>query len=432
MSPENYPGIAYLNSLQQWHGAKGFNLDNISLVLNLMGNPQDRPMSVHVAGTNGKGSVSVAIASILGHAGLEVALNTSPHLADQRERFVRDGMWISETELSEAGLRLKETCENSGVKLSYHEAVTAVFFEVSKSSDWTVVEVGLGGRLDASNVLSQPRVGVITSVALDHQHILGSTLREIAIEKAGIIKPGQAVVLGALNPEAAEAVMEVADRQSARVLMMGRDFKVEPQGENSFRLAWSAEHLPAVTFSPSLKGAHQIENMAVAAASAQVIGVETIDCFRGIQNVFWPGRLELVRTQQREVWFDCAHNVAGIEALTSFLDTRLTSKPDIIFGALKTKEWKKMVDILIPYIVFWNIVEPESSQAVEGSQIEEYLLSRGCCVKNFGDLRAAAIAELVGVKEGRSLLVAGSAYLAGHLRALLGVPTRPLWQRRQN
>ena len=202
-------GLEYLQSLESWDFKSPFSQNNISTVLDYLGKPQDKPRALHVAGTNGKGSVSAMMSSILKQAGYSVGTNISPHLMNVNERFIINGEAIDDARLSEALSIVKGAVEATEAPLSYHEALTAAAFYAFKDLDWIVMEVGLGGRLDASNVIAKPEIAFITSIGLDHQDILGHTLEAIAKEKAGIIKEGSHVVLGDIAPEPFEVISSI-------------------------------------------------------------------------------------------------------------------------------------------------------------------------------------------------------------------------------
>ena len=204
-------GLDYLATLTRWDGTGEFNLTALSRVLNYFGNPQDKVPSIHVGGTNGKGSVCVTTAAIIGAAGYRCGLATSPHLSRINERIVIDGHEVDDYSLSTLALELERSCVRKKETLTYHEALTAMsflaFFE--NKVDWMVVEVGLGGTLDASNVISKPEISVITTIDFDHEDILGNSLRLIAREKAGIIKNGSRVVIGPMSAEAREIILKI-------------------------------------------------------------------------------------------------------------------------------------------------------------------------------------------------------------------------------
>ena len=270
---------------------------------------------MHIAGTNGKGSVTAMVDAALRAAGHRSARYTSPHLVDLAERFVIDGRPVGQDALVTAVADVRDAIDGLlaeralTVQPTFFEVTTAVAFELFRRAgvEVAVVEVGLGGRLDATNVVS-PIATAITSIAFDHQKYLGSTLRAIAFEKAGIIKPGVPVVVGELDPEAATVIERIADERGAELIRTSaRD---------------------AADFTVGLPGAHQLANAAVAARlltllDARGISVSPEAIAAGLAHPEWPGRLDLRRLPDgREVLLDAAHNPAGAAALASYLQRK--------------------------------------------------------------------------------------------------------------
>ncbi|NDC36498.1 MAG: hypothetical protein EBZ48_00415 [Proteobacteria bacterium] len=414
-------GLDYLESLAPWRGQGGFGVEKLRRVMERLGNQQDRTKTVHVAGTNGKGSVSAAIASILGNSGGKVLLNTSPHLIKVNERICIDGAPVSDGELSAALERIRDCANGLGVSLSHFEAITGAAFLLCESCriDWSVFEVGLGGRLDATNIIKAPEVTGIVSIDFDHEAILGDTLGKIACEKAGIIKPGVPVVVGKMAPEAEAEILRIASDRSASALVFGRDFSITRSSEGKVR--FSSTNFGEMEFTPSLPGLHQAENMAVAAAMARKIGLP--------KEVKWPARLSFHKIGNRTVIFDSAHNPAGIQSLISFLDAKGISGIEIIFGAIGTKRWVEMVDLLRPYISYWRLLEPNSSDAVENRVIANHLSGFGISIQQLSDNHAEILDIFSGARSDVPILVTGSMYLVGKVMEILGVPIQRLWKR---
>jgi dihydrofolate synthase / folylpolyglutamate synthase len=421
---EERTGLQYLYSLAQWQGKGDFGLDDILKVLAELGDPQDSIPSIHIAGTNGKGSVSAALASILGSAGYRVGLTISPHLEHPRERIIIDGLPISDDFLEEQALILKETSERIGVNLSFHEGMTALAFMAfaSQRLDYIVLEVGLGGTRDSTNVIKQSKVAAIVTIDYDHVEILGPSLADIARQKAGIIKGGETVVMGALPPEAEAAVQEVANKKHSKVHVLGTDFDVSVN-DHSFRLS-SGQSFTAV---PALQGSHQYHNMAVASEIASLLNISVESIRQGIESVYWPGRLESVG---KGLLLDCAHNPAGIRTLISFLDSQCLKDITLVFGVLNTKGWREMADLLSPRVKSWFIIEPPSKNAVGAHEIKEYLSSIGVKeVRTFSDYDE--LSEELNRVEGMRI-VSGSMYMLAEVRRRLQIPSRPYWIRRVN
>ncbi len=433
-------GHQYLGSLRPWNGRGDFSLEGIREVLKRLDNPQDAVPSVHIAGTNGKGSVSAAIASILGQCGYRVGMNISPHLEKMNERIVIDGLSCSDDFIGEFAYEVKQASNKALVELSFHEAITALAFLGFREIgvEWTVMEVGLGGRLDASNVISRPAATAIVTISFDHQAILGDTLGKIASEKAGIIKPGSPLVTGVLPREAAIVISEKA--KGVPHYQFGRDFDARVlNGDGQLRFEyWGKDFLPgknlSFEYSTLLPGVHQGHNLAVAATLGLVVGCSVDAVKKGIEGVFWPGRLEVIRSQDSEIIIDCAHNIAGVKAFISFLDSRGARNIDLTFGVLDTKDWKEMMQALAPYVRTWRLLKPESERALPLGLIRSELALSGTEIRieSYEDDYERCLRDLMADSQGGTAFVTGSMYMVGRLRSMLSVPERAIWTRSAN
>ena len=223
-----HEGLKYLSSLAPWKGKGGFTLDKMRALMAELGNPQDTYHSVHIAGTNGKGSVTVALAAMAGAAGFRTGMTISPHLGTMNERIVIDGAPITDELLDIQATKVAEAQERLNIELSFFEGITACAFLAfhAVGVDWAILEVGLGGRLDATNVVRSPRACVIVSIDFDHQDILGPTLECIASEKAGIIKPRAPVYVGSVSKEARDVIYARARSLDAPIYFVGQDFSL--------------------------------------------------------------------------------------------------------------------------------------------------------------------------------------------------------------
>jgi dihydrofolate synthase/folylpolyglutamate synthase len=390
--------LAYLYGLEQF-GIK-FGLDNISALISRLGHPERRFQSIHVAGTNGKGSVTAMVAAALRAAGRRSARYTSPHLVDLTERFVIDGVPVTTEALIAAVDHVRRAAEalradgGLDVQPTFFEVTTAVAFELFQRAgvEVAVLEVGLGGRLDATNVVS-PIATAITSIALDHERHLGSTLREIAFEKAGIIKPGVPVVAGVLDAEADAVIARVADERGAELIRATPD--------------------DAAPFAIGLKGAHQIGNAAVAVKLLRIVGVPDHAIAIGLANPSWPGRLDLRRLPDgREILLDAAHNPAGAAALASYLKTAMPGKPPLVFAAMKDKDARRMFAALLPAVGALIVTRAENARSADPAALVE--LARATAP----DLNIGAAASIDdALREAWQLstriVVAGSIFLLG-------------------
>jgi dihydrofolate synthase/folylpolyglutamate synthase len=336
--------LQYLFSLEQF-GIK-FGLENIAAIVARLGHPERTFTSVHVAGTNGKGSVTAMVDASLRAAGHKSARYTSPHLVDLSERFVIDGRPVAQDDLRAAVSDVRDVIDSlrGGGELeaqpTFFEVTTAVAFELFRRAhvDVAVLEVGLGGRLDATNVVAPPQLvaTAITSIAFDHQLYLGGSLREIAFEKAGIVKPGVPLVVGPLAAEAWTAIESIARERGAPIIQAAPE---------------DAAGVPI-----GLSGAHQIANAAVAIRLLQIVDahglrVPSAAIDAGLAEPGWPGRLEARSLPGgRELLLDAAHNPAGAAALASYLEREAGAKRPLVFAAMRDKDLAGMFLALLPAV----------------------------------------------------------------------------------
>ena len=359
--------LAWLSGLE-FFGIK-LGLHNISVLLESLGHPERAFTVIHVGGTNGKGSVTAMADSALRAAGLRSARYTSPHLVDLTERFVVDGHPVDSQFLAAVvdDVRSRVADLQARGELShpptFFEATTAAAFEVFRRHkvNIAVCEVGLGGRLDATNVV-RPLVTAITSIGLDHQQHLGSTIEAIAAEKAGIIKPTVPVVVGPMAPEARAIITAQARERDAPVIDAWHGVlasPVNPQSAigQSTRLRVLTPRSDYGEIALALSGPHQIDNAVVAirtleAVSDKIRAVTTASIKRGLSEVVWPGRLDLRRLGHgREVLLDAAHNPDGASALAQALaDDRSWSRPPLVFAVMQDKDAAAMLRVLLPVV----------------------------------------------------------------------------------
>ena len=357
--------LAWLFGLEQF-GIK-FGLDNISGIVAALGHPERAFRSVHVAGTNGKGSVTAMVDAALRAAGHRSARYTSPHLVDLAERFVIDGEPVARGALADASSGVRDAIERLraggglDVQPTFFEVATAIAFELFRRAGVAVavLEVGLGGRLDATNVVSPPAllVTAITSIAFDHQLYLGTTLREIAIEKAGIIKPGVPVVVGPMERDAAAAIDEIAASRAASVIRT------------------TARDCEGMTI--GLAGAHQRSNAAVAKRvleqlDARGVAVPADAIAAGLAHPQWPGRLDVRRfADGRELLLDAAHNPAGAASLASYLMAEGGPPRPLVFAAMRDKDVAGMLAALLPAVASLVITRASNARAADPEWLEQ-------------------------------------------------------------
>jgi dihydrofolate synthase/folylpolyglutamate synthase len=349
--------LQYLFSLEQL-GIK-FGLDNIRRMLAALGAPQEAFATIHVAGTNGKGSVTAMVERALRAAGLRAARYTSPHLVRLEERFFIDGAPVETGAMRDAAAHVQQTVAaliRAGAleaQPTFFEATTAMAFELfrRRQVDVAVIEVGLGGRLDSTNVLT-PAATAITSIDLDHQEFLGATLGDIALEKAGIIKPGVPVVVGELAPEAAAVVAQVARATGAPLVDATAGVQLRASCRADGRLVLDLT-TPVRRYRPltlALRGRHQARNAVTAVRLLEQLPRWTIPeqaIAVGLEDVQWPGRLDLVATApDRTLLLDSAHNPAGAEALAAYLAECHEDRLPIVFAAMRDKDAERMLRAL--------------------------------------------------------------------------------------
>jgi dihydrofolate synthase/folylpolyglutamate synthase len=420
-------GIKYLDSLAPWKGQGGFGLEKMSRIMTALGSPQDSYATIHVGGTNGKGSVSASLSSILGQSGAKVGLNSSPHLQNVTERICIDGFPISLSELESHCKEIEAVCKQIEIEPSFFEAITACAFLSFRQHkvDWAVVEVGLGGRLDATNVILRPKAAVLVSVQHDHEDILGPWPAGIAKEKVEIFKPGAKIVLGSLDFESAQIAKDKALILGCQLIRFQHEFDIEQGASGDCKFKSSV--LGHFDINPTLQGAHQIHNAAVAVACARALGISELHCQSGLREVFWPARLECVEYRGKLLLLDCAHNEEGVDSLAGYLRARPESL-SLVFSAINTKDWRSMLQKLLPHVKEVNLVEAHAPNAVPQSDIAQYLSGIGITPVCFG-LDYKGCLERVTQSPYATVVLAGSMYMIGPMRAVLGPISRPYWKR---
>ncbi|MCX6569553.1 MAG: bifunctional folylpolyglutamate synthase/dihydrofolate synthase [Candidatus Aminicenantes bacterium] len=418
----------YLGHLQHF-GIK-LGLENIAALCAALGDPQNRFPSIHVAGTNGKGSVSAMLAGIMKEHGFRTGLYTSPHLARVEERIRVDGASIPPPRFRSLLERLKATIDGlmADGRLDYHptyfEVMTALAFLrfAERKVDIAVLEVGMGGRFDATNVV-RPLVSVITTIALDHETHLGSSLKSIAFEKAGIIKPGVPVVCGVRCGDALREIRRVARERGAHVVEAfgpGRTLDVRPV-RGGFRFVYPGER-GLYAFSPALAGRHQGANAAVAIAAAEVVSriwkpLDKAKIIKAIRETRWEGRLETVRPRPL-VLLDGAHNVEGAEALAAHIRETIRRPVVLVFAAMRDKDIRSMTRLLFPLcaavvltrVPYKRSATPEELAAAAPAFPGRVLLEP--------DTRRAVHLALAESRGRIPVVIAGSLFLIGEVKRL--------------
>jgi dihydrofolate synthase/folylpolyglutamate synthase len=427
-----------------------FRLEDMRALLGELGNPQSRFPAVLVAGTNGKGSTASTLASILTAAGYKTGLYTSPHLSRVNERIrILDGKAEGSGEISDDAFaaRYFEVDEaasrlvaNGGLPdhASFFEAVTALAFLhfAAEAVDIAVLEVGMGGRLDATNVV-EPLVSIITDISLDHTEWLGPTIDAITREKAGILRTNGVMVTLPQHAEANQALGEIAVGLGVRGVSAA-EYVPAPApkpgadlGRNQYALQVMGE---AIEIDSPLAGRHQQRNLALAIAAAVELRnsygykLSAADIVRGVHATRWPGRLELLSQNCRaDVLLDVAHNPAGAWALRSAISAIVDAAPQramtLVFGCLKDKALAEMAQILFPLFDRVLLTEVESPRTAQLADLIEAAASTGSTAEGMPNAAAAMERAFAATPQGGLIVAAGSVYLVGRVRGeLAGAP----------
>jgi dihydrofolate synthase/folylpolyglutamate synthase len=426
--------LRYLYALE-YRGMK-FGLRNIRTLAGGAGHPERDFPSIHVAGTNGKGSTSAFLASAFTEAGYRTGLYTSPHLVRFTERIRIDGKEIDGQRLVEYVRRLRPLIEKT--QATFFEATTCVAFLyfADEKVDVAVIETGLGGRLDATNIL-RPLVSVLTNVSLEHTEMLGTTVRAIAREKAGIIKPSTPVVTGATDP----AVLGVLRRRAAscgvRLRESSKSISIVRHARGK-TVSLASHRLAPGRLNPGLKGEHQIQNAALALLALDTLlraspgrnmfGALTSAVIRRAfervaENTGLRGRLESLGHRGRTILLDVAHNPAGMRMLVREMHNRNTTKVVAVFGVMRDKDYPAMLTDLATVADPVIAVAPAQKRALPAGKLYRAGMDLGLTMANGGSV-ASGIRKAVRSKKRETILITGSHYVVGEaLRALHGENT---------
>lgn len=425
-----HPSIDWLYGLQHF-GIK-LGLENIRALLGILGHPERDLAVIHVAGTNGKGSVAAMADAMLGAAGLSTGLFTSPHLVRPTERIRIDGGDLEADELHQRLEAMRGTIDDARQRgeleahPSFFEVMTATALLAFRDHgvQAAILEVGLGGRLDATNVV-EADVGVIVSIGFDHTKTLGDTLEAIAGEKAGIVKTGMPVVSGVVQQRAVEVVRQVCDERQARFIDARTAVELRDRDGERFTLrSGTGVH---ADLEPALPGSHQIDNARVAVAAVEELATRRgfalpPDCVRrGLASVRWPGRLQWLEPADGppRLLFDGAHNPPGIQAVARFLAGREWARPVLLFGATRGKSLDELLAPLAKFADEIVIGRPPVERGLDPAEVAEVARNYFERVETaHGPREALARARILAGPE-RWVLVTGSLYLVGDVLGTL-------------
>jgi dihydrofolate synthase/folylpolyglutamate synthase len=418
---------AYQKSLDYLYGLEKFGmifgLNQIERILSVTGNPHKEIQAIHIGGTNGKGSTAAMMSSILQKEGYRVGLYTSPHLIRFTERIKVNGKEIEEKEVAALTEWMKKEIEAAGIapRFTFFDFTTAMAFHYFKQKlvDLAVLEVGLGGRLDSTNVVD-PLISVITNVAKDHEEHLGKSILKIAGEKAGIIKKGRPLITAATTPQALHLFSKVCREKESPFYRVGKEFRYARAEDGDFdyeglnRKLWSV-HL-------NLKGFHQIINAATAFGAMEVLEdlgyrVSTDAMIDGVREVEWPGRLEMVSSSPGVI-LDGAHNPAGALVLKESLEKEFQFQHLVLLiGIMKDKDIQSIFQLLAPLADHIILTRPHTDRATPPLLLKKILGRSGKKAEIVEDLNEAIARGLSLVGKEDLLCITGSLYTVGEARA---------------
>ena len=415
MSLSYQQALRFLNSLQ----SKGIRpgLKNIALALTKFGNPQWQFPAVHIGGTNGKGSTSAMVANILKTAGYKVGLFTSPHLHSVRERIQINFQPIPKADFASV---VREIKNRVCIDLTYFEFLTlmAFFYFAQNKVDIGVIEVGLGGRLDATNLLL-PKLTIVTNVHLDHQHWLGRSLKSIALEKGGIIKYNTPFITGVKQKDLISLLQKICKLKNASFYQIGADIRYR-RGKHGFSYFGLKRHLSHLKL--GLKGEYQIKNATLALGAIEVLEkvgftVKDKHIQKGLKSVSWPGRFEVI-TSSPKVILDVAHNPAGAMALKKNLSS-YNKNLVLVLGIMQDKNIKKIMKILAPLAQIVIVTSPQTPRAAKAELLSNIAKNYCSHIKIIPSVSQAITTALSIATPNDLVLVTGSLYTVAEAREAL-------------
>ena len=415
----------YKQTINKMYGLQKFGiklgLSSTENLLERLGNPQNDLKILHLAGSNGKGSVGAHTLSILREAGYRVGFYTSPHLVSFRERFRINNDLITKKDVVRLAEMVWDVCELSEPP-TFFEFVTAMAFVYFKEHqvDLAIMETGLGGRLDATNV-AKPLVGVITNISLEHTEYLGPTLSHVAREKAGIIKPGMAVVTGEKRKKVLEIFETACRRNRAKLFVLGRDYTVRRTKDNGFNYA--GPHTSLKNLETNLPGPHQAVNAAMALTAVDLLAnhglsVTESDLRAGLKSVTWPGRAEKIPGQP-DLMLDGAHNPGSARVLAKMLAGLSYRRIHMVLGIMADKDIPTIMHSLLPYADRLYLTRPEYDRAAKPEVLADFAKWYQGPVKVIRKLPQAIETARSEAGPDDLVIITGSLFTVGEARAYL-------------
>ncbi|NVL91029.1 MAG: bifunctional folylpolyglutamate synthase/dihydrofolate synthase [Desulfobacterales bacterium] len=397
-------------------------LASISRLMRGLGNPQDRFSSIHIAGTNGKGSIAAFLSSVLSHGGYKVGLYTSPHLVRFNERIQINGSPISNKDVARVA-EVVRRIYTQGEPPTFFECATAMAFHyfASQRVDWAVIETGMGGQYDATNVL-RPEVTIISNISMEHQEYLGNTLAKIAREKAGIIKKGAGVVTGARQKNILQVIERAAAEKGSPLYRLGKEIRVRKDNGETFTYLGMNHQWPEIKI--GLIGDHQVANAALALGALELLlekGLHLTDeaIYSGLVATRWPGRLE-VFSKEPFILLDGAHNPSAVRTLKKFLENGTISRRlTMVVGILEDKAWKPMLRELSSVADRMILTRPQYERAADPHELASFvrhLKQDPVVIPHLPDAVSFALKE---ASTSDAVCITGSLYTVGDARACL-------------
>lgn len=420
---QNY---SYNNILKSMYSLRRFGiklgLSTIRRILKGLGNPQNNFHSIHVAGTNGKGSVASALASILNASGYKAGLYTSPHLVRFNERITIDNQPISNANVVEAYKAVEQINYGKREPTFFEFATAMAFYEFSRQNvDWAVIETGMGGRLDATNII-KPALSIITNISVEHREYLGNTIAQIAGEKGGIIKRSTPVIIGIKQKRAISVVKEIAKAKSAPFFRLGNDFRVRRNKSGTFTYFGMKNTWPDLH--TGLLGNYQVDNSALVVAACEVLNRKKADIplksiKEGLAKNNWPGRLEVV-SKNPFILLDGAHNLIATRNLAKYLSNNLSNRNiTLVIGVLDDKPYKAMLNSLLPFCSRLIITAPKIDRALPPEILSAAAKSLISNITIISDVAKAVNHAIEIARSGDAVCIAGSLYVVGEAKEAL-------------
>ena len=397
-------------------------LATIRSILNALGDPQNNFYSIHVAGTNGKGSVAAALSSILQQSGYRVGLYTSPHLVRFNERICINNRQISNDAVVKSYQAVQKAHLGNRTPTFFELTTAMAFYEFARRRvDWAVIETGMGGRLDATNVID-PVISIITNVSMEHRAYLGNTLARIAREKAGIIKQATPVVTAIKQRQAKSVIQRIAGKKSAPLYMLGKNFKVRRQPAGGFSYygienTWHDMHT-------ALQGHYQVENAALAIAACELLNKNHTSISQqsirdGLTKTSWPGRLEIV-SEHPMIILDGAHNLMAARELAKFLGNNLAQRSiTLVVGILDDKPYQSMLKSLLPVCSRVIVTRAKTDRALDPLRLFETAKKTLSDVRIVSDVAQAFTQAVAEADFNDVICIAGSLYVVGEAKAAI-------------